>query len=283
MHKTVCRAASRSPSVLSRGILILLYHHARPLNPGLIRRHAGNRSGTRQVPSTLGTMKIVPGQAIPLLLQEENSERPRHRGGRPEKTMEHFAEYPDPFDLFRIWYDEAGGSSLALPNAMSLSTARNNGTPASRMVLLSSYDRRGFVFHTNYESDKGGEIAACPRAALLFWWETLNRQVRIEGVVERTTAEESDAYFAGRPRGAKIGAWASDQSRVLPLRETLEARVREIEALHEGTPVPRPPHWGGYRVTPSSFEFWAGRENRLHDRIRYERGPGGWAAVRLFP
>ncbi|NNF84212.1 MAG: pyridoxamine 5'-phosphate oxidase [Deltaproteobacteria bacterium] len=197
--------------------------------------------------------------------------------------MEHTAEYPDPFDLFRIWYDEAGGSSLALPNAMSLSTVRDIGAPASRMVLLSSYNRRGFVFHTNYESDKGVEITACPRAALLFWWETLNRQVRIEGAVERTTAEESDAYFAGRPRGAKLGAWASDQSRLLPLRETLEARFREIESRHEGASVPRPPHWGGYRLIPSLFEFWAGREDRLHERIRYERTPEGWAAVRLCP
>ena len=197
--------------------------------------------------------------------------------------MEYIAENPDPFDLFGEWHEEAGGSSLGLPNAMSLSTVRRNGTPASRMVLLSSWDRRGFVFHTNYESDKGREITACPRAALLFWWEPLNRQVRIEGKVERTTAEESDAYFAARPRGAKLGAWASDQSRHLPLRDTLEARLREIEARHEGAPVPRPPHWGGYRVIPSSFEFWAGRENRLHDRIRYERTPGGWEAVRLFP
>jgi pyridoxamine 5'-phosphate oxidase len=197
--------------------------------------------------------------------------------------MEHIAENPDPFDLFREWYEEAGGSSLALPSAMSLSTVRSNGTPASRMVLLSSCDRRGFVFHTNYESDKGREISASPRAALLFWWEPLNRQVRIEGKVERTTAEESDSYFAGRPRGAKLGAWASDQSRHLPLRETLEARLRETEARCEGVPVPRPPHWGGFRVIPSSFEFWAGRENRLHDRIRYERTPGGWARVRLYP
>lgn len=228
-------------------------------------------------------MKTVPGQAIPLPLPEENSELPRHRGGRAEKTMEPIAESPDPFDLFRIWYDEAGGSSLALPNAMSLSTVRNNGSPASRMVLLSSYDRRGFVFHTNYESDKGVEIVACPRAALLFWWEPLNRQVRIEGAVDRTTAEESDAYFAGRPRGAKIGAWASGQSRPLPLRKTLEARFREIEARHEGAPVPRPPHWGGYRVIPSTFEFWTGREDRLHDRLRYGRTSQGWETVRLYP
>lgn len=197
--------------------------------------------------------------------------------------MGHIPEKPDPFDLFRQWYEEAGTSSLTLPNAMSLSTLRKDGTPASRMVLLSSYDLRGFVFHTNYESDKGMEISSCPRAALLFWWEPLNRQVRIEGAAERTTAGESDAYFAGRPRGAQLGAWASDQSRNLPNRETLEARLREIETRHAGAPVPRPPHWGGYRVIPSSFEFWAGREDRLHERIRYERTPGGWAKVRLFP
>lgn len=190
---------------------------------------------------------------------------------------------PDPFDLFREWYEEACDSSLPLPNAMALSTVRRDGTPASRMVLLSSYDHRGFVFHTNYESAKGTEIADCPRAALLFWWEPVNRQVRIEGSVEKTAPEESDAYFANRPRGARLGAWASDQSRPLPHREMLEARLREIESRHAGAPVPRPPHWGGFRVIPSSFEFWAGRDDRLHERIRYERTPRGWEATGLFP
>ena len=190
---------------------------------------------------------------------------------------------PDPFDLFRGWYDEANRSSLPMSHAMSLSTVRADGSPASRMVLLSSFDARGFVFHTNYGSGKGGEISACPRTALLFWWEPLNRQVRIEGAVEKTAPEESDAYFAGRPRGAQIGAWASNQSRVLPFRETLEARVREIEARHKGGPVPRPPHWGGYRVIPRVFEFWMGRENRLHDRLRYERTAEGWATTQLYP
>ena len=190
---------------------------------------------------------------------------------------------PDPFVLFRDWYDEANRSSLPMPHAMSLSTVRADGSPASRMVLLSSFDARGFVFHTNYGSGKGGEIADSPRAALLFWWESLNRQVRIEGAVEKTAPEESDAYFAGRPRGAQIGAWASDQSRVLPFGETLEARVREIEARHQGGPVPRPPHWGGYRVIPRAFEFWTGRENRLHDRLRYDRTAEGWATTQLYP
>jgi pyridoxamine 5'-phosphate oxidase len=191
--------------------------------------------------------------------------------------------YRDPFDRFRDWYEEAVRSSTGIPNAMCLSTARDGGTPAARMVLLSSFDRQGFVFHTNYESAKGGEIAACPRVALLFWWEPLNRQVRIEGVAEKTSPEESDAYFAKRPRGAQLGAWASEQSRPLPSPETLAERVRAVEKRHEGDPVPRPPHWGGYRVTPCVFEFWTGRENRLHDRLRYGRTPDGWAATRLYP
>jgi pyridoxamine 5'-phosphate oxidase len=192
-------------------------------------------------------------------------------------------ENQDPFDRFRDWYEEAVRSSTGIPNAMCLSTARTGGTPAARMVLLSSFDRRGFVFHTNYESAKGGEIAACPRVALLFWWEPLNRQVRIEGVAEKTSPEESGAYFAKRPRGAQLGAWASEQSRPLPSPETLAERVRAVEKRHEGDPVPRPPHWGGYRVTPCVFEFWTGRENRLHDRLRYGRTPDGWAATRLYP
>ena len=189
----------------------------------------------------------------------------------------------DPFALFSDWFDEANRSPLSMPHAMSLSTVRADGSPASRMVLLSSFDARGFVFHTNYESAKGSEIEACPRAALLFWWEPLNRQVRIEGGVEKTAPEESDAYFARRPWGAQIGAWASEQSRVLPFRETLEARVREIEARHTGGPFPRPPHWGGYRVIARVFEFWEGRENRLHDRLRYDRTADGWATTLLYP
>lgn len=192
-------------------------------------------------------------------------------------------ENQDPFNLFRIWYDEACASSRPLPNAMSLSTVSGNGSPASRMVLLSSFDERGFVFHTNYESSKGAEIETHPRVALLFWWDSPNRQVRIEGVAEMTSSEESDAYFAGRPRGAQLGAWASDQSRSLPSRETLEERVRKAEARFAGGPVPRPPHWGGYRVKPFSLEFWTSREDRLHDRLRYDRTPDGWAATRLNP
>ncbi len=191
--------------------------------------------------------------------------------------------HPDPFDRFREWFDDALRCGLALPHAMSLSTVRDDGTPASRMVLLSSFDRRGFVFHTNYESGKGSEIASRPAAALLLWWEPLNRQVRIEGAVERTSPGESDVYFAKRPRDSRIGAWASDQSRSLPDRQALEDRVREVAGRYEGAEVPRPPHWGGYRVVPAVFEFWTGRENRLHDRLRYERTPEGWRTAILYP
>lgn len=192
-------------------------------------------------------------------------------------------EHKDPFDRFSDWYDEALRSSHAIPNAMCLSTIGADGIPAARMVLLGFFDRRGFVFHTNYESRKAAELAACPRAALLFWWEILNRQVRIEGSVERTAPEESDAYFAGRPRASQLGAWASDQSRPLPDEETLETRMRELEARFKDVPVPRPPHWGGYRVLPIAFEFWTGREDRLHERIRYDRSPEGWTVTLLFP
>ena len=189
----------------------------------------------------------------------------------------------NPFDMFCAWYEEARLAGLPLPNAMSLSSVGADGSPASRMVLLSSFDRGGFVFHTNYGSRKAKELSASPRAALLFWWESLDRQVRIEGTVARTSAGESDAYFAGRPRGAQVGAWASDQSRFLPNRETLEERVREIAARHEGDPVPRPPHWGGFRVVPRVFEFWSGRENRLHERTRYDLSSGVWTAMKLYP
>jgi pyridoxamine 5'-phosphate oxidase len=188
-----------------------------------------------------------------------------------------------PFDLFRAWYEEACRSAIAMPNAMTLSTVATDGSPSSRMVLLSSFDRRGFVFHTNYESSKASEISGCQRVALLFWWESLNRQVRIEGEAERTSPEESDAYFSQRPRGSQLGAWASDQSRPLPSREGLEARMREVEQRYAIGPIPRPHHWGGYRVVPHIFEFWTGRENRLHDRLRFHRTAEGWESLRLYP
>ncbi|MGE5247351.1 MAG: pyridoxamine 5'-phosphate oxidase [Verrucomicrobiota bacterium] len=193
------------------------------------------------------------------------------------------ADVADPFDLFRAWYEAAAAAGQPLPGAMSLSTAGGAGQPASRMVLLSLFDRRGFVFHTNYESRKGSELSAQPRVALLFWWASVDRQVRIEGEARRTDPGESDAYFAGRPRGSQIGAWASDQSRPLPGRETLDRRVREVLARFADVPVPRPPHWGGFRVVPGVFEFWRGREDRLHDRLRFDLVRGRWTATELYP
>ncbi len=190
----------------------------------------------------------------------------------------------DPLELFRRWYDEAVRAGLEKPNAMALATAARDGRPSARTVLLSSFDRRGFVFHTSYRSRKGREIESQPGVALVLWWDPLGRQVRIEGRAERTSAAESDAYFAGRPRGSQLGAWASEQSAPLADRAALEARLAEEERRHAGGPVPRPPHWGGYRVVPDSIEFWEGRDDRLHDRVRYRRGQGGgWVAERLGP
>ena len=189
----------------------------------------------------------------------------------------------DPIELFRRWYADALRAEVARPDAMALATVGPGGRPAVRMVLLSSFDERGFVFHTNCRSRKGEEIAQSSRVALSLWWDPLARQVRVEGRAERTSAGESDAYFAGRPRGSQLGAWASDQSAVIPNRAVLEERVREAERRYAGGPVPRPPHWGGYRVVPDLVEFWEGRESRLHDRTRYRREAGGWVAERLAP
>jgi pyridoxamine 5'-phosphate oxidase len=167
--------------------------------------------------------------------------------------------------------------------AMALATATPEGAPSVRMVLLKGFDERGFVFFTGYESRKGRELAENPRAALLFHWDPLGRQVRVEGRLERTTPSETEAYFHTRPRGAQIAALASHQSQVLENRETLEARVAELEAELDGVEVPVPPAWGGFRLTPETYEFWQHRENRLHDRFRYRRDGGRWTIERLSP
>ncbi|HGL4257611.1 pyridoxamine 5'-phosphate oxidase [Burkholderia dolosa] len=192
---------------------------------------------------------------------------------------------PDPFAQFDRWFNEALAAKLPEPNTMTLATVGADGRPSARIVLIKGVDARGFVFFTNYESRKGRELAAHPYAALLFYWIELERQVRIEGRIEKTSAEESDRYFASRPLGSRIGAWASEQSAVIDSRATLEAREKAV-AERFGDDPPRPPHWGGYRVVPDAIEFWQGRPSRLHDRLLYTRdasAPQGWTISRLSP
>ena len=189
----------------------------------------------------------------------------------------------DPFALLRKWFDAAVSTGLREPNAMTLATATASGVPSARIVLLKQIEDRGLVFFTNYLSRKGQEIANNPRAALVLFWPTLERQVRVEGILETTTDAESDEYFATRPANSRLGAWASQQSSVLSGREELERRHQEFEARHPNGDIPRPPHWGGYRVLPEVFEFWQGRASRLHDRIRFRMLAGTWVRDRLSP
>lgn len=190
---------------------------------------------------------------------------------------------PEPLEQFRRWYADAETAGIRAPHAMALATAGDDGVPSVRMVLLKDAGDEGFVFYSGYGSRKGAELDANPRAALLFYWDPLGRQVRVEGRVERVSGAESDAYFASRPRAAQLAAAASRQGRVLAGRDELDTRVSELEREHTGGEVPRPEHWGGYRLRPEAYEFWQHRENRLHDRLRYRRDAGGWLLERLSP
>lgn len=190
----------------------------------------------------------------------------------------------DPHSLFESWFAEAKQSEPNDPEAVALATATPEGRPSVRMVLLKGHDERGFVIYTNRESRKADELEANPYASLLFHWKTLRRQVRVEGAVSRVSDAESDAYFASRSRDSRLGAWASDQSRPLDARETFEGRVEEMRRRFEGGDVPRPPHWGGYRVAPERIEFWRDREFRLHERRLFTPdGRGDWREGLLFP
>ena len=190
---------------------------------------------------------------------------------------------PDPFRQFAAWFAEAAATGIRAPEAMALATAAQDGRPSVRMVLLKGFDQRGFAFYSGYQSRKGRELAENPRAALLFHWDVLGRQVRIEGEVERLPAEEADAYFASRPRGSRLSALASRQSEVVAGREVLDERFAELTAELADRDPERPDWWGGYRLVPDSFELWQHRDDRLHDRIRYRAEGAGWTIQRLSP
>ncbi len=198
--------------------------------------------------------------------------------GLPELTAE-----DDPIVLFGRWFRDAEQAGIFMPNAMSVSTCGENGAPSARMLLLKGFDARGFVFFTNYGSRKAKELLANPKVAMVFYWPMLERQVRVEGQVTRLSEQESYAYFSTRPRGSRIGAWASEQSGPLKSRQVLEERVRQYEAKFRDRDVPLPPFWGGYRTMPERIEFWQGRLDRLHDRLCYTCEEDSWKVTRLYP
>ena len=190
----------------------------------------------------------------------------------------------NPLEQFKIWFAEAVGAQLLEPNAMTLATADATGQPSARIVLLKGFDQRGLCFYTNYESSKGKQLEENPRAAIAFWWGELERQVRIEGPIEKVSREETEEYFYSRPRDSQLGAWVSNQSRVIESREVLDRKFEQLEQEYEGKIIPCPPHWGGYRLIPNLFEFWQGRPSRLHDRLLYSLlEDGSWKRERLSP
>jgi pyridoxamine 5'-phosphate oxidase len=201
-----------------------------------------------------------------------------------QMLLESSAE-PDPFLQFQNWFTQALDAQVIEPNAMTLATITAEGKPAARIVLLKNFDARGFVFYSNFQSRKGQELAHTPAAALVFWWGELERQVRIEGAIDLVSEAEADAYFQSRPRGSQLGAWVSDQSQVIADRSVLENRLAQLDQDYVSVPIPRPSHWGGYRLVPTYFEFWQGRSNRLHDRLCYRHASSSdaWQIERLSP
>lgn len=192
--------------------------------------------------------------------------------------------HSNPIEQFSIWYQAALEADLIHPNAFTLATSTNDGKPSSRVLLLKDFDEKGFVFYTNSQSKKGDDLSHNPYAAISFWWGKLERQVRIEGEIKKVSSDEADEYFSSRPRGSQIGAWASNQSSVIESRDILDNRFKEYEDKYKDVSVPRPLYWNGYRLIPNSIEFWQGRDNRLHDRIRYNlQSDGKWARERLAP
>jgi pyridoxamine 5'-phosphate oxidase len=201
----------------------------------------------------------------------------------PEDELDASTVAANPYEQFARWYEDARRATDDKAGAMTVATATPDGRPSARVVLLRGLDERGFVFYTNYDSRKAEELAANPQAAAVFYWPELDRQVRVEGTVARVSAAESEAYFAGRPRGHRVGAWASPQSQPIPDRAFLERRLADVEARFDGVDVPLPEFWGGYRIEPATLEFWCNRSDRLHDRVRYRRDGSDWVIERLAP
>lgn len=220
-----------------------------------------------------------PGHARAKLMSLADLRKDYALAGLAEKDLAR-----DPFRQFDQWFQEAEAAKITEPNAMTLATATRDGRPSVRTVLLKGVDGRGFVFYTNYESRKGRELDGNPRVALLLPWIAIERQVIVEGPVTRVSREESEAYFHSRPAGSQLSAWVSQQSSIISSRKVLEDAMKAVEKKYAGVPVPLPPHWGGFRVAPETVEFWQGRRNRLHDRLRYRReADGGWSIERLAP